>query len=255
MDYYQILGVNRNADENEIKQAYRKLAAQHHPDRGGNTAKFQEIQQAYDILSDPQKRAQFDNPGPQFGGFPGGGFPGFGGMEHPFADFFNQFVRPGRQQIFTVTVFVTLEQVARGEQEAIQINTGQGPTLVKLQIPPGIEDGQNIRYENIIPNAWLQVCFRIREHAKFKRTGLDLTSQETIDVFKLISGTRLEITDIYGKKLDVNVPKMTQPGTRLRIPNKGLHANGVQGDHYVLINGKLPDKIPEEILSHINKLY
>ena len=76
-NHYNTLGVDRNSSPDEIKKAYRKLASQHHPDKGGDTATFQNIQTAYDILSDPQKRQHYDNPQPQgFGGFSGspGGF-------------------------------------------------------------------------------------------------------------------------------------------------------------------------------------
>lgn len=252
MDYYDILGVPKTATESEIKQAYRKLAAQHHPDRGGDTAKFQQIQQAYDTLGNAENRSRYDNPGSQFHGFHGfNGFPG----GNPFDDIINQFMRQSRQQMYTVTVFVTLEQVAQGAQETIQINTGQGPKLIKLQIPQGIDDGQTIRYEGIMPHGALHVCYRIREHTRFRRQGLDLISNESVDVFKLITGTKLEVTDIFGKKLEVNVARNTQPGIKLRIPQRGLKAAGQTGDHYILIMACLPDKIPEELFNTISKYY
>ena len=93
MDHYQTLGVAKNATPDEIKKAYRKLASQHHPDRGGDTARFQTIQAAYDTLSDPQKRAQYDNPPPQFNGFnpQQNGFDFHFGSGFP--DIFGQFFR------------------------------------------------------------------------------------------------------------------------------------------------------------------
>ena len=101
MNYYETLGVSKNATPDEIKRAFRKLASQHHPDKGGDTQKFQEIQAAYDTLGDPEKKAAYDNPQPQFqqfGGMPSGFediFNAFGGG-NPFGDMFGR--RPQRQQ-------------------------------------------------------------------------------------------------------------------------------------------------------------
>lgn len=244
MDLYKILEVDRNASVDEIKSAYRKLASKYHPDRGGDTRKFQEIQGAYDTLSDPQKRAAYDQPHPEFMSFHATG--------NPFHDIFNQFMHANqhRQRIYTITVFVTLEQIATGSTENVQINGPQGSKLIQIKIPPNIEDGSQVRYENILPDGLLQVLFRIYQHPVFKRQGMDLYTTHEINIFELITGTSLIIKDIYGQQIDVNVPPMTKPGAKLRIPNRGL---GKQGDHYILIEGKLPDKISPETLSQIRK--
>ena len=94
MDHYQTLGVSRDADASEIKKAYRKLAGKHHPDKGGDENKFKEIQQAYETLSDPEKRAEYDNPNPfrNFGGDP------FAGRGNPFADIFGDMFGQQRSQ-------------------------------------------------------------------------------------------------------------------------------------------------------------
>lgn len=98
-DYYQILGVNKNASDDDIKKAYRKMAMKHHPDRGGDVSTFQKVQEAYDILSDPDKKARYDNPQPEMQGFNfGPGFPPgfedlfsqFRGHFNPFENFFNK---------------------------------------------------------------------------------------------------------------------------------------------------------------------
>lgn len=243
MDPYNILGVDRSATQEDIKNAYRRLANKHHPDRGGDTRKFQEIQAAYDAINDPQKRAQHDNP-QHFGGFG----PGFRHTSNPFDDFINQFFHQTRQKIYTVTVFVTLEQIAAGSIENVQINTPTGMKLIQLRIPANIEDGGQVRYEGIMPDGILQVQFRVHRHPTFTREGHDLHITTQVDIFQLIVGTKITVGDIYGKKIEVTIPAMTKPGTKFRLPGHGL---GGIGDQYVLIDGKLPDKIGPDTLNQI----
>jgi DnaJ-class molecular chaperone len=250
MDYYAILGVGRTATPDEIKKSYRRLAAQHHPDRGGDTARFQEIQQAYDVLSDPEKRAQYDNPQPQvhqfnFGG-PGAGF-------NPFDDIINQFMRQHRQAVYGTTVAVTLEQIALNQRVEIYINTPQGGKMVGISVPPGVESGQQIRYEGIIPDALLQVTFVIQPHPVFERRGLDLYVTKAVDIFELITGTAINVQTITGSVLEVKIPARFCPGGNLRIPGRGLPANGRTGDQYVLIQTTIPDTISDELLLAIEQ--
>jgi curved DNA-binding protein len=187
MDHYQTLGVPRTATEKEIKQAYRRLAGKYHPDKpGGDTARFQQIEQAYRILSDPTSREQYDRPSPQSHGFPGG-FGNFGG--NPFEDILNQFARQAhtpRQMIFSATVFVTLEQVASGATETIQVQTDSGPRAFQIRIPQSVEDGQRIRYDGLMPNGPLMIMFRLHRHAIFERRDMDLYMNHDISVFDLI---------------------------------------------------------------------
>lgn len=246
MNPYSVLGVQENATPDEIKNAYRKLASKHHPDRGGDTKKFQEIQQAYDILSDENKRRDYFRPQtPENFNFSHH----FG--RNPFEDLINQFTRGAKQNIYTVTVFVTLDQVAHGSNENIHINTPQGPKLIQIQVPQGIEDGTQVRYDGLIPNGWLQILFRIHRHQKFDRSNLDLQIIQEVNVFELIIGTKIVVTDIFNKQMEVNIPPNTKPGSKFRIPKHGLIRSGITGDLYVLITPVIPDKISIELLNLI----
>ena len=120
MDHYQTLGVAKNATPDDIKKSYRKLASKHHPDKGGDTATFQKLEEAYRILSDPQQRQQYDNPMPQgnpFQGFQGGGFNFNGDLNDLFGQMFQQHNRrnPNIPHAFRTTVSVTLEQAYHGD--------------------------------------------------------------------------------------------------------------------------------------------
>jgi len=247
MDYYKILGVSNTATEQEIKQAYRKMAAKHHPDReGGNKEEFQKIEEAYRILSDPQARQQHDNPHSQ--GMPDGFHFNFGGGGfNPFEDIFQQFARP-RTRVYTVTIFVTLDKVANGVVETIQIQTAVGPKAFNISIPKGVEDGQRVNYENLMPDGILQIMFRIHRHSKFERRGLDLYSTENISVFDLILGTTISITTILNQTLEITIPPRTNPGSSLRIPSKGLESSNGIGDQYVIISPFIPEIISDEVL-------
>lgn len=248
MDPYTTLGVTKNASPDEIKTAYRKLASKHHPDRGGDTKTFQGIQSAYDILSDPVKKQQYDNPMPQ-----NGMHHGMHGMPDFFQDFVNQFTRQTQQRIYTVTVFLTLEQIAKNKKETIQINTGQGVGYIEIDIPPDVEDGKQYRFNRIMSDGLLHITFRIYKHQKFEKHGLDLIYATDINVLSLISGTKIHVDDIFGNTLELTIPPMSKPGTKLRIPNKGLPGNGRPGDQYILLNGVLPDKISDTLLEAINQ--
>lgn len=160
-DFYQILGVNKNASQEEIKKAYRRLALQYHPDKGGDQAKFKEINEAYQILGDPQKRAQFDQFGSAAfeqgaGGFNQGGFrysqggnwddifnqggfgfSGFGGLGDIFEDFFGQTFSQVQ-----VELPISISQAILGDK--VSFRTNQGETI-DLEIPAGIQDGQFFR--------------------------------------------------------------------------------------------------------------
>jgi len=260
MDHYTTLGVNKSSSPEEIKKAYRKLASQHHPDKGGDTRKFQDIQTAYDTLSDPAKRQQYDNPQPQgFGGFPGGFHFTQSGMPPGFEDIFSQMFGQQRQQpqhhqpMFRTNIGVTLEQVYHGESCNVRLQTNNGLQLAQIQIPKGIVDGGQIRLDNIIQNASLLVEFRIQPNLKFDRQANDLICNQPISVLDLITGGSFEFTTISGKTLEVKVPPKTQPYKQLKIAGEGMPIMNtpLYGDQIILLKPFVPDTIDEQIVNSI----
>lgn len=255
-DLYSILGVNRNSSQDEIKQAYRKLAARHHPDReGGDTKKFQEIQQAYDVLGDPQKRANYDTPQNPFNSAGPGGFQ-FHSASFDLNDIFNQIFgggRPNNVQVYRATIVVTLEQVYNGGEQTLHIQTTQHSQIVKIEIPRGISDGAQIRYDKLIPGAQLIVEFRVSKHLKFERRNQDLIVTHSISVLDLIAGTQIEIITISDTKIVVTVDPLTHPNANLKISGHGLPVPGttLYGDLFVSLRPQMPQHVDSEIIEAI----
>jgi curved DNA-binding protein len=257
MDHYQTLGVAKNATPDEIKKAYRKLASQHHPDKGGDTAMFQKVEEAYRILSDPQKRQEYDNPRPQFNGFsgePGFSFNGFN-LDELFGHAFRQQSQNfgQRNQVFRTQIIISLEDAYRGTEQILKIQTPTGPKVINIDIPKGIIDGSSMRYDNVLDNATLLVEFRVRPHLKYERRGNDLYCNQSISVLDLIVGSSFEFETISGKVLEVGVTPKTQPYMQLKISGQGMPISGTSryGDQIILIKPFIPDNIDDEITQSI----
>jgi DnaJ-class molecular chaperone len=263
-DYYAALGVPRTATPDEIKKAFRRLASQHHPDKGGDTQKFQAIQEAYATLGDEQKRAEYDNPRPQFSGFHGtpggvnindifGQMFGGGFQSTHFGQGFAQ-QHPRRTHV-RMTLWITLLDVATGGKRTVSLGTQAGVSAVEIEIPLGIGDGDNVQYEGIGPGGSdLVVQFRISPDRKWQRDGLNLTQEVRIDVWNLILGGELTIDTLTGRTLSTQIPERTQPGTTLRLRGQGLKdRSGNTGDIFVRIQTFLPDHIAPEIVEAIQK--
>jgi DnaJ-class molecular chaperone len=253
---YQTLGVDRDATTDQIKRAYRKLASQHHPDKGGDKAKFQTIQAAYDTLSDSNKRAAYDNPG--FGG------PNFRAdapfdFQTIFDIFGTRFQQPGhqqqqqRRQHSRMSLWITLRDVAAGGKRTISVGTTQGTHAVEIEIPPGINDGDTVQYPSVA-GLDLVITYRIHPDARFNRHGLNLHTEHTVDIWELITGSNTIIKDILGNTLELTVPKKTQPGTVVRLRGRGLAGrNQPTGDLMVRLQARIPDQIDPELMSLIEK--
>jgi curved DNA-binding protein len=259
-DYYSTLGVGKNANTDDIKKAYRKLASQHHPDKGGDTATFQKIEEAYRVLSDPQQRQQYDNPMPQgnpFGGFPGGGFQfnvnGFS-MDDIFGQMFRQHQNPFNQQnTYRTTYWISLEQAYKGGEEVLKLQTVAGAHMVKVNIPKGIPDGGQVRYEKVVDSNDLIVEYRIHNHLKYERRMNDLLSNHSISVLDLIVGCTFQFDTISGKKLEVTVQPGTQPHMHLKLNSQGMPMQGTNqfGDQIILLKPFIPDNIDSRITDSI----
>lgn len=256
MDHYNTLGVPRDADHDTIKKAYRKLAMQHHPDKGGDPNEFQKISEAYDTLSDVDKRFQYDNPQSQ--GFPGGF--SFHAQGFDVNDIFSQIFgqqsfhqRRHQKQVFRTQLVVNLIDVYDDSSHVMQINTQQGPKVVNITIPKGIQSGEQIRYDNIIDDASLIIQFIIRDELKFDRSGDDLYSTIPISVLDLIIGTKIEFITLGGKKLEVSIKPFTQPSDHIRIQGHGMpiRDSGFYGDQLLLLKPYVPDNISQDIIDSI----
>ena len=261
MDHYSTLGVSKTATPDEIKKAYRKQASQHHPDKGGDTAKFQTIEEAYRVLSDPHQRQQYDNPMPQ--GFPqqGGMPPGFEhifgqmfGGGNPF-DPFNQRRQQPQQQVFRTTINISLEQAYHGGEQILKLQTPTNVHAVTIQIPKGIQNGNQMRIDKVMDGASLIVDFHVEPHLKYDRQGNDLICNHPISVLDLIIGTSFEFTTLAGRTLEVTVKSKTQPYMQLKLDGQGMpiHNTTRYGDQIILLKPFIPDTIDEQVIDSIRQ--
>jgi molecular chaperone DnaJ len=148
-----------------------------------------------------------------------------------------------------MSLWITLADVAQGGRRTVSL----GNTTVEIEIPFGINDGDNVQYANIGPGGTnLIVNYRIHPHPRWQRQGLNLTQDETVTVWDLILGGETAIRDILGNTLSMTIPPHTQPGTQLRLKGRGLRdRQGGIGDLFVRIQARLPDSIAPELLAQI----
>jgi curved DNA-binding protein len=270
MDYYNTLGIPRNSSEAEIKAAYRKMAMKHHPDRGGNEKAFKEINEAYETLSDPEKKRMVDmgvDPNSQNGRFGNSFNQGhgpfefhFGGVPPGMEDIFGQFGFGSRQmrrnKSLNVNIEITLEEVLNGKVLDAEIGIPGGQKkLISIEVPPGIEHGQQIKYrgmgDNTIkeaPPGDLIVNIFVKEHAVFQRQGDILLCIKTISVWDAMLGSTLVIETLDKKSLSINVPAGTQPDTMLSCRNEGLPNMRTKHRGNLLV--KVVVEIPKNLKDH-----
>ena len=263
MDHYSTLGVNKDASPDDIKRAYRKLASQHHPDKGGDKATFQKVQQAYETLSDPGRRQQYDNPQPQgfhfeFG--PGGGFD-FHNIFDMFGARFNHGHNPfqqqqqQRQQQTRMSLWVRLEDVAQGGRRPVAVGTQHGTQTVDIDIPFGINDGDHVQYAGLGPNKTdLIIQFRIHPNPKWQRNGLHLTVDHQVSVYDCLIGGETTLSDIQGNQLTLSIPPLTQSNSLLRLKGRGLPGRQQPpGDLLVRIQARMPRHVDPKLAEMIRE--
>lgn len=261
MDYYNTLGVPRNADQDTIKKAYRKLAMTHHPDKGGDPNEFQKISEAYETLSDVNKRSVYDNPQArqQFQqGFPGGFNVNMGGFD--INDLFNQIFGQGQaqqrhRQIFRTRISISLRDAYDGNEHVITLNTQHGPKAASLKVPKGIQTGDQIRYDTVLDDASLVVEYLVTKDLQFDRSGDDLYSNLPISILDLIVGTNIKFKTISGKILDVTINPNTQPNQHIRIAGYGMPITdtGHYGDQILLLKPFIPANVHDEVIEAIKR--
>lgn len=294
IDYYSVLEIDKKASIDEIKKAYRKLARKYHPDLNPNDAdankKFQQINEANEVLSDPEKRKKYDAYGEnwqhaeeyekarqsqsqyQDGGssFSDYGDASFGGAD--FSDFFESMFggkRGGsRQQMgfkgqdYNAELHLKLRDITKTHKQTITVN---GKNL-RITVPAGIADGQVIKLKghggpgaNNGPAGDLYITFRIEEDAEFKRLNNDLYKTVNLDIFTAILGGEITVETMDGK-VKLKVPPETQNGTKVRLKNKGIAVykkEGSFGDLIISYDIKIPTNLSEkqkEAFTELSKL-
>lgn len=275
IDYYKVLGVESNATQAEIKKAYRRLAKIYHPDKNGNSTeakeRFQEINEANQVLSDPEKRKKYDMYGENWknaeefesqrreyrnsnGGYNFGGFGGFGdfsrgsGNASGFSDFFEELfgnraygTRGGKD--IEATLSLKLRDIATTGKQTFSIN-GEN---IRITIPAGIPDGQRIRLKGhgkATPDGHrgdLYITIRIEPDSTFTRNGNDLHMTASTNVFTLILGGDIIVPTLQGNAR-VQIKPGTQPESMIRLKGKGLplYKQPGSGDLIVTIKCTIP---------------
>jgi molecular chaperone DnaJ len=291
-DYYEVLGVSKNASDDEIKKAYRKLAIKYHPDKNpGNKEaeeKFKEINEAHDVLSDKQKRARYD----QFGhaGVNGGAGNPFGNAGNPFSggnfnfngqtfnfDFggggFDDILgslfgfgsagarRPRRGPDYETRITISFEEAIFGTTKEVSVNNDD----IKIKIPAGIDDGMSIRLRGKGGDAPdgkgekgdLYVRVRVKPHKTLTREGTLILSEHKIDMVDAALGCEVEVETVDGK-VTMKVPAGTNSGTPFKLSGHGVpfRADGDRGPHIVTIIVETPKNLSrkqKELLEEFKK--
>jgi len=279
-DFYEVLGVSKTASKDEIKSAYRKAALKFHPDRNkeaGAEDKFKEINEAYEVLSNQEKKSAYDqyghaafdpNSGPfgghtytqqngpnftytQSGGNPFGGADfDFGGFSNPF-DIFEQFFgggafRQGQQhRLETYKISITFLEAAKGVEKEVNIG-GQKRTI---KIPAGVDDGQKIRFKEFI------LYIDVLPDKVFQREGNNVFISINLSFVQAALGDVIEVPTLDGD-LKVRVKSGTQPNTLIRLKNKGIKdINGYgQGDFYIRLLVQIPTHLSNKQKDIIKEL-
>lgn len=285
-DHYTILGVSETASEEEIKRSFRKLAMQHHPDKnpGDKQAEeqFKRINEAYGILGDRNKRAEYDHLRKHGGarhGWEQHGFHfdfnanGFTNIDDMIRQFFNQngfgpdpfgFNNPRKNRDLQMTVEISLEEAFNGKDMPIKFNNGNHETNIAVKIPRGVENGVRMRFQGYgdrsiqgIPPGDLYITIIVQPSPVFHRDGPHLHTEIKIDAFEAMIGISKEMRCIDGGNINITIPPGTQPGTVLRIKERGMPLRQNQshrGDLMVAISVNIPKDLSDSHQSEIRRI-
>ena len=286
VDYYKILELDKSATTDQVKKAYRKLARKYHPDLNPDNKEankmFQQINEAHEVLSDPEKRKKYDQYGKdwqhaeqfeqqrarqQYSGGGGQGFEGDLG-DSDFSSFFESMFghqeghsrqRRYKGQDYHAELQLSLEDVAQTHPRTLNIN-GKN---VRITIPAGVENGQKIKLKgygapgvNGANSGDLIITFSILDHPRFKRSGNDLHTTVDLDLYTAVLGGEKTIDTLDGK-IKLKIAPETQNGSKMRIKGKGLPEyknESVMGDLYVSFNITIPKNLSEKERELFRKL-
>ena len=275
-DYYKILGVDKNASQDDIKKAFRKLAHEHHPDKkGGDDKKFKEASEAYSVLGDENKRKQYDQFGstmggaggfnPQdFGGFDFSGFRGgFGNgqdVEFDLGDIFSTFFGGGRVRkgkSIRVDVDISFKESIFGTEKEVRAG---GNTKLTLKIPPGVDNGTTLRVtgrgEPLSGGqpGDLHVHIYVTPDPRFKKQGMNIITDAKIPLSLSLLGGEIMIPTLDGD-LTLKIPERISNGEMLRVKGRGVpDERGRRGDLYVRVVVDLSKKLSRDARKYVEEL-
>ena len=285
-DYYSVLGVDRGVEQNDIRRAFRRLARKYHPDLNKDDsdaeAKFKEVNEAYEVLSDPDSRRKYDVHGDQWKhadeieaqrraassayGFRGGAYRGrptaegdlFTGLEDILGDA-GRF-RGGRHGTGTIrsetSVTVSLEEAYAGTTINANYTVRGRNRRFEVSIPPGVDNGSTVR---VTPEAGTEMLFRVSvsPNGKFRRDGSDLYTDVDIPFEECILGGETQVQTLDGRTIWVKIPANSQNGQNIRLRGQGMPKLGspdTKGALYVTVRPQMPESLTDEQRELIVKL-
>ena len=275
-NYYDVLGVNEQSTSADITKAFKDLAKKHHPDRGGDEAKFKEINEAHDTLKNSQKRHDYDTMR-KFGSSGTGGehpffnedifgdfFSGFQNGDMDFASSFNFTRGPGGERVFRqarqrprgnrnvqVRMAISIKDAMNKNAKTINYKLPSGrEEYATVNIPAGVQHGVTFKYAGMgddsiknMPRGDLMVVMSVLDSDGYTRKGNDLHTDKTIDCFQAIRGYDFNLKTLEDKIIKVKVPAGTQPNTVLQVQGQGMPVHktiGIRGNLYVKIHVLIP---------------